>query len=278
MAAITGLIKGVTLPEATLFLLTAAPLTARLTAKTPKVFQFWMRLIPIVCGGLVLAGDVLFVHNQVSLICFLMAGLAIMLPRTTIRHRFHAVQLLALLVMIVGWTAVTAGIYRYIVQLPMIHFEYISLNLAILFTLLGEAVLLRWPNRGWVGIFNSDTLASIMAFRLLIINALVVPVIALGGVIFSKITGWNVYETGIAVVMLQIVVLVLFTWLNVRVLYRFELEHLVFKEALNIHNAGLKFNYEQLEAKVTDLETAKQKYAENLNYQERFRNLADYFD
>ena len=79
-------------------------------------------------------------------------------------------------------------------------------------------------------------------------------------------------EATAVLIVLLIVCTIIFTWVNIRLLYRFELERFVMKEELRVHNIDLKLGNEELVGKMTELQEKTKDYADKLSNQEKYKD------
>src|SRR5579871_1302199 len=112
-------------------------------------------------------------------ILFFLISLAILIPFTTIKHRFHFVHLFTFAATVVNTTYLLSDAYQFIFPSYVSRIFTMPLVFSILFAFLCHTILLRWPARGFVGIFTTDTMASKFALRLLIITIISIPFIGL---------------------------------------------------------------------------------------------------
>jgi hypothetical protein len=192
---------------------------------------------------------------------FFLISLSIAIPYLKILvHRFHPAQFLAFISLIINLSLVLGFIYQSLNNFP-------TFLLAVFFLFLSISILLRWPGRGFVSYFNIESHISSLVRRTLLLNLLIIPLVGFIGILFSQ------YISNIIVSL--VVISVILSWLNIKLLYNSELERFLMKEELRVHNINLKLNNEDLVVKMQELEKTKQNYASQLNYQNKFRDLAE---
>lgn len=221
------------------------------------ITDFWRSLIPAMVG-----------FN------FLLLGLAAMLLHTRVTHRFHITQLLTFSVLVLNAITILGYIYQllsYSFATPLIP---IPLNIALLTSVLCYSMLLRWSNRGFFGNFTADCLSSIFALRLLVINMILMPFIGFITLALTKNEA-NIYIVVALLVLLLTVVAATLAWFNMKLLYKYELEHFTMREALRVHNIALTLDKKTQDVKLIELEETKKEYQDKLNHQDKLKNVLD---
>lgn len=231
------------------------------------------KLAAIICGTMVFLIGVLLIPGTLSLgLCLSLIGLALILPRFKINHRFRPSQLIILLVLIINSTSILGYVYQSLSNFPSVLMSnpaYIS----AVFVLLCIASAFRWPGRGFLGVFTTDTVSSMFSLRLLLIN---ISVISLLGLLTLVGVEYKIYNPRDAIALFVVSITVLsaaLSWLNIKLLYKFELERFVMKEELKIHNIGLKLGNEDLTEKMSELKEANKEYVGKLKYRDIITNL-----
>jgi hypothetical protein len=248
----------------------------------PGYLKKILLVVSILCSLLVFLAGILFIFGsnlihvkQINLSIafnFLLIGLGLFLPRTKFPHRFHLVQSLAFAILIINSMVILEYLY---LQLAPVNtsISYAPLSLEITLVLLCLAMLLRWPARGLMGAFTTDSISSMYALKLLILNVLAIFI--LGFIILAgmRMEMFALYEAIAVLIILLIVLTIAFSWINIKLLYRFELERFVMKEELRVHNITLKLGNEDLTSKMTELQEANKEYIEKLNNQEKYKDV-----
>lgn len=253
------------------------------TAKTPGAFAVF---ISVACAAIVLAGGIgisFWAYAMGSALSvrgmsFILIGLALILPYTNILHRFHFVHSFSFTVMVIQSIPLLGFLYRLLSPGLSTHILYISTDEALLVFLLCHAILLRWPDRGFVGMFTIDTASSVFAFRLLIINFLLTPVVGIVSLLGARLFGYTSPETIAVFAVLLMGIGAVLSWFSISLLYRLELEHFLMKEELRVHNIDLKLGEEEMAAKAAALAETNKEYAKKLTYQDTYKDLAERLD
>jgi len=267
-----------------LFVMTSAAILPQFHKKSTENFKKWYSFTLLACGILVMGATiirlVLYLSGPLeatSLIdfSFLFVGLALVFSQTKIIHRFHIVQLLMMLVVIISEVVILGFFYQLFSTGTVIHLLVIPINTSILFLFLCHSILLKWPNRGFIGIFTTDTLTTKFSLRILVSEALIIPVIGLMCLVIGQSSFYSPSEIVALVVIIMIVLIGMFSWLNVKLLYKYDMEYFLMKEALRINNITIKMTSEEMVGKMLELEKAKGEYETKLNYQDKFRDVSE---
>lgn len=208
-------------------------------------------------------------------LCFFLTGLALIPPYTRILHRFHITQLFMFIISGLGIFVIWENVYQMFSPLPMQHIISIPLPTAFTLTLFSFGILIRWSNRGFLGNFTLDSTSSIFAFRLFLIQLISAPLIAFFVLALLQHTSYNMYQILTVIVVLSLFISSTLLWFNVKLLYRYDLEHLLMRESLKSHNIDLTTEKEDLRKKMIQLEQEKQQYADKLNTQVVWQDMAD---
>jgi hypothetical protein len=231
------------------------------------------KLISTLSGVLVLLTGVFQLSSGFSVgICFILISVALILPRLKINRRFRPSQLLILLVLIVNAVSVLGHTYQAFSHFPS-TLALNPLNISLIFIFLCISAAFHWPGRGFLGVFTTDTVSSMFALRLLMANMFIVFIL---GLLVLLVFEHKLLDPRDALALFIIVIIVLssfLSWLNIKLLYKFELERFVMKEELRIHNIRLKLGNEDLTAKMSELKQANQEYAGKLKYRDIISNL-----
>jgi hypothetical protein len=231
--------------------------------------------IVFLAGILFIFGFGLTYIKQINLsigFSFLLIGLALVLPRVKSPTRFHAVQFFAFVILIINFMAILGFLYLQLSPVN-INIPYTPLSLAITFVLLCFAILLRWPARGLMGMFTTDSISSMFALELVIVNVIIIFILGFLALVGVRLGIYASYEATAVLIMLLIVLTIAFAWINVKLLYRFELERFVMKEELRVHNIDLKLGNEELATKMTQLQETTKEYADKLSNQEKYKDI-----
>lgn len=251
---------------------------------TEEKRPWWEFGVPIMCAvltallGLVsISGSINpgFRLSSVVGVSFLLIGLSLLPPFTRIPHRFHVTQFLVFLVSGIHVFVILEHIYQYFSRLPVQHVLDVSLLSACAFIFFCSGILLRWTNRGFLGNFTLDSTASIFALRIFLLNLISAPLIALLILLSLQNTQYNLYVV-LTVIIVSIAIISSFLlWINVRILYGHELEHVLMRETLRSHNINLATEQEKLQKRMEELEKDKQLYRDKLSSQQAWQDAAD---
>jgi len=267
-----------------LFIITSAVSLPQFSHTSSEQFKKWYSLTLLLCGialmGITLARIFLYLTGPLytrSIIefSFLFVGLALVISQTKIIHRFHIVQLLMMMVVVVSEIVILGFLYQFFSTGTVTHILVIPINTSIFFAFLCHAWLLKWPNRGFVGMFTTDTLTTKFSLRILVSEALLIPMIGLICLVIGQSSFYSPSEIVALVVIVMIVMIGVFSWLNVKLLYKYDMEYFLMKESLRINNITIKMTSEEMVGKMLELEKTKGEYANKLNYQDNFRDVAE---
>jgi FtsZ-binding cell division protein ZapB len=210
--------------------------------------------------------------------CFFLLGLALIPPYTRIPHRFHITQLLIGIVSALNVFIILESTYQLLSVHPVQQIVTVSLPVAFSFTFFCFGILLRWSNRGFIGNFTLDSTASVFAFRVFMINLISAPIIAFITLLILQKSSYNLYQIVSIVIIISTISSSMLLWLNVKLLYVHELEHLLMRESLRAHNVDLIKDEEKLRKRMDQLQQEKQEYQEKLDSQSAWREAADRFE
>jgi hypothetical protein len=262
------------LPVAVVLLLATTALLFSAKHRSPDNKKSSTRLltifIPIICGGIIGLVGIRLVEST-----FFLIGLAVAMPHTKFVYRYHITQLFILIIAIASANTILVTIFQLLS--PTIPVSSISFNTAMMMTVFCYAVLMRWPNRGFLAIFTSDSASGLFALRLLVISLLVTPLLGFTAIVVAR-KGMNIYELVALVVLLFTTASILFAWVNSKLLYRFELERFLMREELRVHNIDLKLDKEEMVVKTAEMEKTKEQFKDIISYQNKFRDIAESLD
>jgi hypothetical protein len=239
-------------------------------------------MVSVSCSALVFLAGIIFMFSpnltyvkQINLsigLSFLLIGLGLALSRTKFPNRFKVIQSFTFAILIINFMVILKYLYLQLAPIGA-SISHVPINLEITLVLLCMAILLRWPARGLMGMFTTDSISSLYALKLLILN--VIAIFILGFIILAgiKMEIFVLYEAIAVLIVLLIVLAVAFAWINIRLLYRFELERFVMKEELRVHNISLKLGNEDLASKMTELQETNKEYADKLSNQEKYKDV-----
>ena len=230
--------------------------------------------ISIVCGVIVLICGISQFANPIVGMCLLLSGSWLILPHTKLLHIYHTVHFLIFVVLIVSSTILLRYAYGLIFPLNS-SFINMPVNSAILFFLLCASSALRWPARGFIGMFTTDTLSSMFALRLLIISVITTTILGFLSLLGVLLGIYNKHEAVAVFAMSQIALSTILAWLNAKLIYKLELERFLILEELKIHSIDLQMGNEELTVKMKGLDKTNKEYLDKLNNQEKFGDVID---
>lgn len=248
----------------------------------------WLTLIPIALAGVTTAigfinvvqitntGVVSLFHTSIyGGFCFFLIGLALIPPFTHILHRFHISQFLIYLVSGLNVFVVLENLYQLLSPSPMQHIFQVPLVVALIFTVFCFGILLRWSNRGFFGNFTLKSTVSMFALRLFLINLISGPVITFLVLLTTQNASYNLYQVITIIVSLFTVLVSALLWVNVKLLYKYDLEHLLMRESLRSHNIDLTTEEEELRRRIAHIEQEKQQYLDKLTSENILKDVVD---
>jgi hypothetical protein len=207
--------------------------------------------------------------------CFFLIGLALIPPFTQIHHRFHITQFLIFIISGLNVYVILENMYQIFSPSPVQHVFNVSLLTAYCFVFFCSGLLLRWSNRGFMGNFTLDSTASIFALRIFILNLFSAPIIALIVLFLMQHLHYNMFIILTIVVICFAFISSLTLWMNVKILYGHELEHLLMRESLRSHNIDLTKEQKDLQNKIGFLEEEKNDYLDKLKNESRWMDAAE---
>jgi hypothetical protein len=150
--------------------------------KSASMYGYLARIIPIICGIAIAAfgGMLWFQSGQLLYLIglnFISIGISTLLPHVRIIIRFHVIQLLALVILFVSAVSLLGDLYLFNSHTSTMQIFHVSLGSACLAMLYSFGLLIRWPSRGLLGIFTSDSVIGIYALRMLSVSLITMPVI-----------------------------------------------------------------------------------------------------
>ncbi len=251
-------------------------------------YPWWNTLFPIFFAGLTALLGIFNVAHfenvgvlsfvQVSPyegVCFLLIGLALIPPFTRILHRFHVTQLLIFVVSSLNVFVVLEYIFQLFSPFAPGQIVFASIPVALTFIIFCFGIQLRWSNRGFFGNLTLDSIGSVFAFRLFAINLLAAPLFAFVVLMLFHNAHYNMYQILTLIVVGFTSISCTILWANARLLYKYELEHLLMRESLRAHNIDLTSDKEALSKRMSQIEQEKQQYIDKLNTQNTLRDVTD---
>jgi hypothetical protein len=209
-------------------------------------------------------------------IMLLLIGFAVITTTIHLPHRYHYMQAILSITILVSLFSFLASMYHLVSNFSVAGQTTVWASL--LFLLLCTAFMLARPNRGFVGLFTTDTHMSQLSRILLVYFALMPPLFGLLFILMEKLGFFDFYSRLALIVALFIVSSVILTWISVRLLYHSEVEHYLLKEAMRVNNISLELNAYDLSSQVDKLEQAKKAVADKLNQQQTLKDVIEQYD
>jgi hypothetical protein len=213
--------------------------------------------------------------NFKSGVFFLLIGLSFVLNAIKIPHRYHYAQLLVLIALAISLFGFLEIIYQFIAPGTVIIDGQNTFPATLLFFILCQSVILSKPDRGFIGLFTTDSLSSQLARLSLIYFAVLPPLLSILFLLFAKTGLFDPSGRLALLIVLLILMSVVITWINVKLLYPSEVEHYLMKEALRVNNISLELNAKDLSTKLIQLEQAEHVLKSKLNNQQTLTDLVD---
>jgi hypothetical protein len=250
------------------------------TEKLSKFQRSFFLLVSVFCSGLVfLIGIIQIFNNSVAEgngvgigLSLILISIAFGLVRIKNTNRFYFINLLVLIVLTINSVAFLGNFYQ-IFSPAKLHLTYMSFSFSAIFVLLCISILLRWPDRGFVGIFTTDSISSKFSLRLLFINLTVTFVMGIIILIGMKNESFSTFEVLAVLIILFMVLSSILAWINLKLLYRYELERFIMKEELRVHNITVNLNNEDLTGKMTELEGRNKEIADKLSSRSKLMDI-----
>lgn len=206
---------------------------------------------------------------------FLLLGLSLLISITKIPHRYHFMQIIALLALSLSLFSFLELIYQYVSftkTFPIIQNQLVT---SFLFFLLAQSTILLKPGRGFMGLFLIDSQSSQLARISLFYFTLMPPLLGFLLIFGEKMNILDTHGRLALMVVGVTIVSIASTWINVRLLFPSEVEHFMMKDSLEKHNLSLELNATNLSTKIMELEEAKQEVTKKLNNQETLQDIME---
>ncbi len=237
--------------------------------------KFQLLGLPLILIGVVII-TVPFSDNSASFvkngIVFLLIGLSLMASILKIPHRYHFMQIIALGLLVISLFTFLVSIYNFVASGTDLGVSFWE---SIIFFTLCQSIIFIKPDRGFVGLFMTESRSGQLA-RMSLLYFLTLP-LCLGFIflIMDKINLFDVNARLAFLVAVTILFSIIIIWMNVRILYSSEVEHFVMREALRINNISLEMNATDLSTKMVELEQAKQEVTKKFDNQQSLVDLMD---
>jgi len=253
----------------------------------PGYLKTFFILISVLCSLLIISAGVLFMSgfgliytkqiNQNIGFSFLLIGFGLLLSKLKFLGRFHLSQLFAFVILIINSMVILESLYLQSLSVKVV-IPYTPLILAVTFVMSCMAIILRWPARGFMSMFTTESISSRYAFESLIVNVITIFVV---GYIISVLLRTGIlasYESIAVLAILLIVFTVVFAWINIRLLYRLELERFVMREELRVHNISLQLGNEDLVSKTKELQEKNNECIDKIDNREKYMDVIEKYE
>lgn len=202
-------------------------------------------------------------------IVFILFGISLLLPLLRLIHRFHLVHICTLVVLSLGTITLLGFLYR---QISFHSSDSINLPLqsAIMIFLTAVCFSLRWPARGFISLFTTDSTSGTFAIRMLFFSIFTISCI---GFIIQLGVLWGFYTIYEAIAIGSVSLMITFTaltWINTKLLYRMELERFFMREELRVHNIDLELGNDELAKRMVELERSNKEISNKLDFRNKY--------
>jgi hypothetical protein len=205
---------------------------------------------------------------------FVLIGLALFATILRIPHRYHFRQLAVSLVLSISLFGFLDNMYHFIVT-GSITGGIATLLDSLLFFILSLSIIFMKPDRGFIGLFTTESRSSQLA-RMSFYYFITMPPLLGFLLLFGENLSILTPSGRLALLVVLVMLISIFvTWLNVRFLYRSEVEHFLMKEALRINNISLEMSATDLSSKVNELEKAKTEVTKKFDNQQSLVDIMD---
>lgn len=211
-------------------------------------------------------------------VIFVLLGYSQLIGISPAQHRFHYLQLILFIALFLGLFGFLESVYLLISTGQFISIEENSLAGSILLFTLTQSFLLAKTNRGFLGLFTTDTNSSQLARFSLIYYAILPPMLGILLLVEEKVGFLNSYGRLAFLILSQMLISVIITWINIKLLYPSEVENYLTKEALRINSVTLALDAKELSSKIDEVEKTKKALADKLNNRDSLIDYVDKFD
>jgi hypothetical protein len=208
-------------------------------------------------------------------ILFLIIGLSILSSILPIPHRYHFMQVIAFTAISISLFSLLESLYRYISLGYLTGDVQYAIWSSLFFFILSQSIFWMKPGRGFVGIFMCDNLSSKLSRMSLIYFTTMPPLFGFFLILSERIHFLDSSGRLALLIVIVIIICIISTWINIRLLYPSAVEHFLMKEALRVNNISLEMNASDLTTKVDELEKAKQEVTRKFNNQQTLTDIMD---
>lgn len=209
---------------------------------------------------------------------FFSLGLSLLISCANILHRFHYAQTLLFALLSISFFRLLESLYQIILlatYVPdVLHTFFTTL---LLFTIcLG--ILLSKPNRGFIGIFTTDSVSGQLARLSLLYFITLPPFVGLLILVLQTLGYLDIFGSFALMAVSFMLMVIIITWVNVKFLHNAEVKHYVMKEGLRINNVTLELNTSDLATKVTDLKKSNNELLDKFKYGQSLKDIMGNLD
>lgn len=252
----------------------------KISKHLPKQW-FLSRILSLIAGlGILFVSIYLFITNSfnpkntVAITTFLV-GLALLANTTGFVHRHRFSQSLLVFGLFCNTFQLLDMLYRAMALNNSLFFLTRQFTVTLCLILLGQSLLFAKPARGIMSLFTTDSPSSVLALRFLFYIIFVPPAFGLA-ILLGEAMGIFHAESRLAIAIGSLMVMsVIATWLNTKLLYRVEQERYIMKEALRVHNINLETSASDLSSKIHTLEEEKQAVTDKIRNQKHLQDIED---
>lgn len=204
--------------------------------------------------------------SYITSFTFVFMGLSTLFAFIKIHHRFHYLQIFALI-------AISLNTYIFLNSLYRIFFSNLNItsgvtNSLIISTVLiifCQASLLAKPSRGFFGLFTMNSLSSKLALRSLFYIIFAPPLLGGAVIMGQQLKFFDVNGTIPLLAISLTFMYIIITWLNAKFLYHLEQETYLMKEALRVNSISLELSAEDLTKKLDETEKSRKDVEDKFN-------------
>lgn len=206
---------------------------------------------------------------------FSLVGLSLLITFSRMPHKFHYSQLFLLAALAISLLGFLQNMYQFVTIDKFIFNEKHSFLGSWLLLVLAQSFMFARPDRGFIGLFTTDTNSSQLARRSIFYFAMLPPILGFYILAGESIGISDAYGRLALLVVAVIIMAIGITWLNIKLLYNSEVERYVMRETLRENNISLEMHAKDLSTKVGEMEKAKKRIADKLNHQQTLADLIE---
>lgn len=205
---------------------------------------------------------------------FVIIGLSLIISILKIPHRYHFMQIIIMAAVVISLFSFLEMLYHFILLGTFSEGQAGPFG-PLLFFILSQSIIFMKSDRGFIGLFNTDSRSSQLARMSIRYFIAMPPLLGLLLLLGENLHILNASSRLALLVVMVIVLSIALSWINVRSLYSSEVEHFLMREALRVNNISLELNATDLSTQITQLEKAKQDVAKKLENQQTLVDIMD---